>query len=182
MASCMRPEGNWEYHQDGRDRAASLGAMGIVAIVILAILIIGAVVARNVVDSVEAEALAEEARGERKDGSTAGANAVTREEIEGLAATQRDEYTVGEWSVTIEDLEREYELGQAYPQNGKNAALDANTTYNRGAGMVDIVTYDRATNVEIRHYGQMQADGTVRWYAAETVFGADGKPVVMPTS
>lgn len=182
MASHMRPEGSWEYHQDGRDRAASLGAMGIAAIVILIILAIGAVVVRNAVDSVKAKALAEETRVGKGNGSAAGANAVTREDIVDIANTQRDEYAAGEWSVTTEDLEREYELGQAYPQNGKNAALDADTTYNRGAGMVDLVTYDRATNVEIRHYGQLQADGTVRWYAAETVLGADGKPVVMPTS
>ena len=46
--------------------------------------------------------------------------------------------------------------------------------------MVDIVTYDVKTNVEVRHYGQMMPDGSVRWYAAETVLDEDGKPVVIP--
>ena len=45
--------------------------------------------------------------------------------------------------------------------------------------MVDVVTFDRVTNVEIRHCGQLQADGTVRWYAAETVLDGQGVPVRM---
>ena len=47
--------------------------------------------------------------------------------------------------------------------------------------MVDILTMDTKTNVMIRHYGQLQPDGTVRWYAAETVLNPDGTPMVMPT-
>ena len=113
-----------------------------------------------------------------RDGSEAGANAVTAKEI--VAETSRDTWESGEWSVTLDDLNRKYEFGEAYPANGKEAALQANTTHGRGAGMVDMITYDVTTNVEIRHYGQMQEDGTVRWYAAETVLDENGKPVVMP--
>lgn len=107
---------------------------------------------------------------EAKDVSTAGANAATRYDVE---------WAAGIHSVTVEDLGREYELGCAYPLNGKEAFLDSDTTYSKGAGMVDVVTFDRVTNVEIRHYGQLQEDGTVRWYAAETVLDARGMPVRM---
>jgi len=112
----------------------------------------------------------------RGDGSTAGANAVTLEKTEAA----RDEWEAGEWSVTTEDLTREHELGRAYPPNGKDAPITSDTTYGRGGGMVDLVTYDRATNVMIRHYGQIEPDGRVRWYAAETVLDEDGTPRVMP--
>lgn len=105
------------------------------------------------------------------DGSSAGANAVTAYELR---------WDAGEHSVTIEDLEREYELGKAYPPNGKDAALSTDSTYSKGAGMVDMITYDKRTNIEIRHYGQLDEAGRVRWYAAETVIGPDGLPVVAP--
>lgn len=104
------------------------------------------------------------------DGSTAGANAATKYDIE---------WEAGIHSVTQDDLGREYELGRAYPANGKEAWLASDTTYGRGAGMVDVVTFDKATNVEIRHYGQLREDGTVRWYAAETVLDAEGVPISM---
>ena len=69
--------------------------------------------------------------------------------------------------------------GARTPSNGRETFLDSDTTYSKGAGMVDVVTFDRASNVEIRHYGQLQEDGTVRWYAAETVMDAQGVPVRM---
>lgn len=107
----------------------------------------------------------------RHDGSTAGANAVTEFELR---------WAAGEYSVTLEDLEREHELGEAYPMNGKEAFLDSDTTYNKGGGMVDMITLDKQTNVMIRHYGQLLEDGTVRWYAAETVLDEYGQPAKMP--
>ena len=137
----------WEYHQDGRDRAATLGCAGIVAIAIVVALFVVAAAAWAVVDAVEAEAL---------------------------------EWESGAWSVTTTDLADKPEPGETYPSNGKDTPLDSDTTYGKGAGMVDIVTYDVKTNVEVRHYGQMMPDGSVRWYAAETVLDEDGKPVVMP--
>ena len=117
----------------------------------------------------EAEALRSE-----RDGSNAGANAVTLEDL------ARDEWESGAWSVTTTDLADKPEPGETYPSNGKDTPLDSDTTYGKGAGMVDIITYDSKTNVEIRHYGQLMPDGSVRWYAAETVLDEDGKPVVMP--
>lgn len=163
-----------ECLQGGHDRAATLGCAGIIVMLATIALFVAVVAMRQVVDSVEAEALSEE----RADGSKAGSNAVTIEDIKREVA--REEWESGTWSVTTEDLEREYELGQAYPLNGKNAALDSDTTYGKGAGMVDLVTYDKATNVMIRHYGQLGPDGRVRWYAAETVLDEDGTPKVMP--
>lgn len=159
----------WEYHQDGRDRAATLGCAGIVAIAIIVALFVVAAAAWAVVNAVEAEALRSE-----RDGSNAGANAVTLEDL------ARDEWESGAWSVTTTDLADKPEPGETYPSNGKDTPLDSDTTYGKGAGMVDIVTYDVKTNVEVRHYGQMMPDGSVRWYAAETVLDEDGKPVVMP--
>lgn len=44
--------------------------------------------------------------------------------------------------------------------------------------MVDLVTYDRATNIAIRQ--QIEPDGSVRWYAAETVPDEGGRPVTVP--
>lgn len=154
----------------GRDTVAALA-------VIAAILLLAAFVTYSGLTQHAKASTRDEAKA--MDGSTAGANAVTLDDL--LSETPHDEWSAGEWSTTIEDLEREYELGQAYPANGKNAALDANTTYNRGGGMVDIITMDTKTNVMIRHYGQLQPDGTVRWYAAETVLNPDGTPMVMPT-
>ena len=159
----------WEYHQDGRDRAATLGCAGIVAIAIIVALFVVAAAAWAVVDAVEAEALRSE-----WDGSNAGANAVTLEDL------AKDEWESGAWSVTTTDLDNKPEPGETYPSNGKNTPLDSDTTYGKGAGMVDIITYDSKTNVEVRHYGQHMPDGSVRWYAAETVLDEDGKPVVMP--
>jgi hypothetical protein len=160
--------------QKGRDRAATLGCAGVVLVVLTILACVAAVLFRVWVDHVEGEALAKP-----MDGSTAGANAVTAEEL--LAREARGEWEDGAWSVTKEDLEREYELDAAYPLNGKKAALTANTTYNRGAGMVDLITYDMKTNAMIRHYGQLDQFGNVRWYAAETVLDADGRPRIMPT-
>ena len=134
------------YHQDERDTAATYGCLGLIAV---AILFVAALLVSACSGPVEPDEPV-------MDGSTAGANAVT-----------------------LDDLEREYAPG-AYPANGEGAALSANTTYGRGVGMVDMVTYDSATNVMIRHYGQVQEDGTIRWYAAETVLGEDGLPRVMP--
>lgn len=134
------------YHQDERDAAATYGCLALLAI---ALLLVAAILASACSGPAEPDE-------PPMDGSTAGANAVT-----------------------LEDLEREYGPG-AYPANGEGAALTSGTTYGRGAGMVDMVTYDRATNVMVRHYGQVQEDGTIRWYAAETVLGEDGLPRVMP--
>ncbi|MBR3225843.1 MAG: ATP-binding protein [Atopobiaceae bacterium] len=123
-----------------------------------------------ILDAVETEAVCSE-----WDGSNAGANAVTLEDL------ARDEWESGAWSVTTTDLDNKHEPGETYPSNGKDTPLDSDTTYGKGAGMVDIVTYDVNTNVEVRHYGQMMPDGSVRWYASEIVLDEDGKPVVMQT-
>lgn len=159
--------------RDGGDKAATLGYVGLAFVALTALAFIAAVLFRVWVDHVEGEALAKP-----MDGSTAGANAVTAEEL--LVREARGEWKDGAWSVTKEDLEREYELDAAYPLNGKKAALTVNTTYNRGAGMVDLITYDMKTNAMIRHYGQLDQFGNVRWYAAETVLDEDGRPRVMP--
>jgi len=160
--------------QKGRDRAATLGCAGVVLVVLTILACVAAVLFRVWVDHVEGEALAKP-----MDGSTAGANAVTVEELK--ASITHGKWESGAWSVTEEDLEREYELGKAYPANGRDAFLTANTTYGRGAGMVDLVTYDTETNAMIRHYGQLDQYGHVRWYAAETVLDEDGMPRIMPT-
>lgn len=109
-----------------------------------------------------------------RDGSNAGANAVTLEDL------ARNEWESGAWLVTTTGLANKPQLGESYPSNGKDTSHDSDTTYGKGAGMVDIVTSHAKTNVEIHHYGQMMPDGSVRWYAAETVLNEDGKPVVMP--
>ena len=164
----------WEYHRDGRDAAATLGFAGIVFIALVVLLFLAAALFRAWAYDREGRATAE-----TRDGSTAGANAATVEELK--ASIAREEWQDGKWSVTKEDIERERELGQAYPPNGKEAAITTNTTYNRGAGMVDLITYDTVTNEMIRHYGQLDRFGNVRWYAAETVLDADGRPKIMPT-
>ena len=161
-----------ERHRGGCDRAATLGCAGIIVVLATVALFVAAATIWHVADF--AEALAKE----RADDSKTGSIAVTKEDLKREVA--REEWESGAWSVTTEDLEREYELGQVYPLNGKNAALTVDTTYNKGAGMVDLVTYDKATNVMIRHYGQLEPDGRVRWYAAETVLDEEGKPKVMP--
>ncbi|MBP3883629.1 MAG: hypothetical protein J6D54_01650 [Olsenella sp.] len=164
----------WEHHQDGRDAAAGRGLLAITLVLVA----IGLLVSLSVGCARAKDAKAGVADREPMDGSTAGANAVTLEDL-GLDGA-RDEYLAGAWSVTAEDLAREYEMGQAYPLNGKDTPLTNDTTYAKGGGMVDMITYDLKTNVEIRHYGQLEPDGTVRWYAAETVLDEEGKPVVMP--
>ena len=158
----------WEYHQDGRDRATTLGCAGIIGIAIVIAALLVAVVARTAAGAAETEAVRTEA-----DGSNAGANAVTFEEL------VRDEWKSGEWSVTTLDLANKPEPGSTYPSNGKDTPLESDTTYGKGAGMVDVVTYDKATNVKIRHFGQLMPDGSVRWYAAETVLDNQGVPVSM---
>ncbi len=45
--------------------------------------------------------------------------------------------------------------------------------------MVDLITYDMKTNAMIRHYGQLDQFGRVRWYAAETVLDEEGRPRIM---
>ena len=160
----------WEYHQDGRDHATTLGCVAIVAIAVVLAALVVAAVAGAVVDTVEKENPQREA-----DGSKAGANAVTYEEL------ICEEWETGAWSVTTTDLANKPDPGGgAYPSNGKSTPLVSDTVYGKGAGMVDIITYDARTNVEIRHYGQLMPDGSVRWYAAETVLDEEGKPVVMP--
>lgn len=156
------------YHQDEQDAAVGLGFMGLVAI--------GVVVACVVVCTIAACA-ADDA----KEHVVAGLNAVTAEEALAGESDQsfRDEWDAGAWSVTLEDLEREPEPGTVHPSNGKNAALDANTTVGRGAGMVDLVTYDISTGVATRHYGQVTEDGSIRWYGVETVVDGNGQPVTI---
>lgn len=169
----------WQYHQDGRDSAAALGFWCIVAFGMLLIICLGAVIASVAMDGVEMTALAEEAEQVKKmDGSTAGANAVTLEDFEKMAF--RDEFAEGMYSVTLQDLERKAEDGGTYPANGKNTPLKSDSTYGKGAGMVDIITWDKSTNAAIRHFGQVQEDGSIRWYAAQYVFDEEGKPVVVP--
>ena len=165
----------WQYHQNGRDRASAIGCGAIVVVVAVAAAFAAAVLLWVNVDTYEAKATTQ---ANPMDGSTAGANAVTMEDL--AIMEHRDEWETGAWSVTVEDLEREYETGKAYPANGKNTPLDSDTTYGKGAGMVDLITYDRASNILIRHYGQLEPDGRVRWYAAETVLDENGDPVVMP--
>lgn len=99
---------------------------------------------------------------------------------QGADAGALDGSTAGANAVTLDDLAREYEMGQAYPSNGKDTPLTSDTIYGKGAGMVDLITWDTRTNVMVRHYGQVQEDGTVRWYAAETVLDEDGKPMATP--
>lgn len=156
------------YRQNKRDRATALGLAGIVAILV--------VIAMAVMVAA-ADASVEEAKA-AMDGSDAGANAVEADELESMSAT--DEWEEGMHSVTIEDLEQGIDADGAYPTNGKGTPLVSDTTYGKGGGMVDVVTFDSTTNVMVRHYGQIEPDGRVRWYAAETVLDADGKPMAMP--
>lgn len=169
-----RPTGDERRcHQGGRDEAAGHGAAVLLLALLAAAVWACAMLARVTVDEVGADA-------NPADGSAAGANAVTLEDL-ALSQTVRDEWETGAWSVTLEDLGREWgDASGAHPANGKNTPLSADTTYGRGAGMVDLVTYDRATNIAIRHYGQIEPDGSVRWYAAETVLDEGGRPVTVP--
>ena len=164
----------WQYHQDGRDQAASLGYFGIIAIFVVVLLFVLAVIVNEAVHAEEAQ-IAEDVR----DGSTAGANAVTVDDLESMAF--RDEFAEGMYSVTLDDLNRAWpEEGGVYPMNGKNTPLTADTVNCKGAGMVDIVTYDKRSNVQIRHFGQVQEDGSIRWYAAQYVLDENGNVVVAP--
>ncbi len=165
----------WQYHQDGRDKAISLGFWASLIYVVLIGLFFCVVVCGCTTQCTSSEV---EEQPKKMDGSTAGGNAVTVEQLEGIVF--RDNWEEGVYSVTLQDLERKAEEGKAYPANGKNTPLKSDTTYGKGAGMVDMITYDKATNIQIRHYGQVQEDGTIRWYAAETVLGEDGKPVAVP--
>ena len=67
----------WEFHQDGRDMAATIGC-AVVAFMLLLVFVCSAVAIFRVWTSCsEADAPAEV-----MDGSTAGANAVTKEDLE----------------------------------------------------------------------------------------------------
>ena len=126
-----RPTGDERRcHQGGRDEAAGHGA----AVLLLAAAVWAcAILARVTVDEVGADA-------NPADGSAAGANAVTLEDL-ALSQTVRDEWETGAWSVTLEDLGREWrDASGAHPANGKDTPLSADVTYGGGAGMVDLVT------------------------------------------
>lgn len=173
----MRPcaDDEWQYHQDGRDRVANVGCGTIICIVLMVALFVAIATFQAYAKENEAGTPAKE---NPMDGTSAGANAVTLDSLMGQAF--KDEWEAGAYSVTLNDLERKVEPGQAYPANGKNTPLHSDSTYGKGAGMVDVITYDRSTNAMIRHFGQVQEDGSIRWYAAQYVLDEDGKPIIVP--